>query len=563
MPLNPAARSFGFLLAIAAAISAFAQVRPLDNRPRNCSLSGRITVGGQSAVNAQVAILELPPPADGKTPTRGIAEMETFKAATDADGFYRVQAMPAGRYRVRARLLAFVPANNSLSRSLGKDVTLDDGEAREGVDFALVRGGVITGRVTNAEGKPLIGFRINAMHVDTERRQIGGEEAPLFGEMLETDDRGVYRLYGLPAGRYLISAGDSRVPGILGDGAVRYQRTFHPDTADAKQAKIIEVKEGSEITDVDIRLGLPDKNFEAAGRVVDGDTGGPIAGVTLFAYSQASEAGNNAATDADGAFRITGLVPGKYQLSASFIGSYDSSDYYFERIPFEIGDGNVSSLELKARRGGSISGVVVIEGSNDPALRAQLKKTEVYARVSSNPRFSDAVSSSRAQPDDGGGFRLRGVAQGFVSITFRNNAVPGLSLLRIEKNGAEVRDGFEFGKGEQATGLRIMLGVADGRIRGEAKLTGGSLPEGWTLRIEVWRDGRQQTSTRPDDKGRFLLTNLLEGEYELKLNARSNSPATSNQPAPFGPVTQRVVVPKGGEAQVTITADLGGKQEER
>ena len=355
MPLIPTTRMLVFTVFAAISLTAFAQVRPPDNRSRNCSLSGRVTISGQPAANAQLAILELPSSTDGKAPPPSLAEMQTFKATTDADGFYRVQAMPAGKYRVRARLLAFVPANNSLSRSLGKDITLDDGETREGVDFALMRGGVITGRVTNAEGKPLISFRIDPAHMDAERRQIPGEAAALFGEMLDTDDRGVYRLYGLPGGRYLISAGDSRVSGILGDGAVRYQRTYHPDTTDPKQAKVIEIKEGSEVTDVDIRMGPTDKTFEAAGRVIDGDTSQPIPQLFVFAYSQTSNVGGSAATDAEGAFRITALVPGQYQLNANFMGSPDASDYYFEKTSFEISEGNVSGLELKARRGGTLT----------------------------------------------------------------------------------------------------------------------------------------------------------------------------------------------------------------
>jgi hypothetical protein len=65
----------------------------------------------------------------------------------------------------------------------------------------MIKGGVITGRVTNATGEPLIGVRVNAVMTrgaegNTARRAAA---RPRF-----TDDRGFYRLYGLPPGTYVV-----------------------------------------------------------------------------------------------------------------------------------------------------------------------------------------------------------------------------------------------------------------------------------------------------------------------------------------------------------------------
>src|SRR5262249_44079735 len=152
-----------------------------------------------------------------------------------------------------------------------RTVTLDEGEVREKIDFALIRGGVMTGKVMDDEGAPLIARRLQLYGVD-EQGQKRNYQGPFVYEMSETDDRGVYRIYGLPPGRYIISAGGDPLRG----GGGKFALTYHPDTTDEKQAKVIEIKEGSEVTDVDIRFGSARKTYEAAGRVVDRETGKPV-----------------------------------------------------------------------------------------------------------------------------------------------------------------------------------------------------------------------------------------------------------------------------------------------
>jgi len=63
--------------------------------------------------------------------------------------------------------------------------------------------GVITGRVTTLTGEPMVGVRVIALMVknlngDPERRQFGGR-------LRYTDDRGVYRIYGLRPNTFQIS----------------------------------------------------------------------------------------------------------------------------------------------------------------------------------------------------------------------------------------------------------------------------------------------------------------------------------------------------------------------
>ena len=98
--------------------------------------------------------------------------------------------------------------------------------------------------------------------------------------MNRTDDRGVYRIYGLPEGRYLVSVGYASPERITSSRAF-YPRVFYPNASSESEAKVIEVSEGSEATDVDITVSDPKETRDVSGRVVDADTGQPVEGVRI------------------------------------------------------------------------------------------------------------------------------------------------------------------------------------------------------------------------------------------------------------------------------------------
>src|SRR6185503_18450949 len=63
-----------------------------------------------------------------------------------------------------------------------------------------------TGTVTNSLGEPVIAVRVRATMVRDPR---GETPRSLFTTEQPTDDRGVYRIYGLRPGTYIVSAGGS------------------------------------------------------------------------------------------------------------------------------------------------------------------------------------------------------------------------------------------------------------------------------------------------------------------------------------------------------------------
>jgi len=172
------------------------------------TISGRVTVEGKAVQGIEVLLL-------ARSNNRSSAALA--RALTDAEGRFRLTGVSAGSYQV-------VPVAPTLIASaqpaLGRGarwLDISAGQNAEGVDFALARGGVITGQVTDAEGLPVIAERVTLTPVEGAAPEQG---AVLPSNLsFETDDRGIYRIYGVPPGRYLVSAGQgggARPSGIRG-----------------------------------------------------------------------------------------------------------------------------------------------------------------------------------------------------------------------------------------------------------------------------------------------------------------------------------------------------------
>jgi protocatechuate 3,4-dioxygenase beta subunit len=579
-----------------------AQTPQRDNRPRTASVSGRVTIAGKPAVNAKVVITEANDrPAPGNQgfsmDLQGSGAGEDYVVLTDAEGRYRANNLPEGRYEAHVSLGGCVREKPSPNGSLNESFSVSEGASLENVDFALVRGGVITGRVTDTDGRPLIARAVSLQVVgeggqklDARIQNISNWMTTL--NMFQTDDRGVYRLFGLRAGRYVVSAGgDSNMAFVTG---AEYARVWHPDAADENQAKVIEVAAGGEVTGVDIRLGVAKKTYEASGRVVDDETGKPIAGASVtYTKSEGSGSivdfglpGATPKTDEQGNFHFSGLTPGQYRLSLADFTSFltgGGSGYYSDGAKFEIQSADVAGVEIRAKRGATISGVAVIEDA-DKSAKPGLSQTIImaYSGLSSMPpspnevdenAFASAMTPVSSRIGSDGGFTLKGVRPGKVMIQAFSMNGSALNITRIERGGVEMRNEIMVTEREEISGVRIVFGKGSCVIRGQVNVTGGGELKDWRMSVTASSEKEGVAalfdapggSAEVDDKGRFVIEGLLPGEYQLILRptskADTNSPSSPHVSVPE-PVTQKVIVTKGQEAQVTMTLDLGKKNRE-
>ncbi|HZF37567.1 MAG TPA: carboxypeptidase-like regulatory domain-containing protein [Blastocatellia bacterium] len=522
------------------------------------AITGVVKLGDVPAAGITLALLP-----DRMGPMARQPEI-TNRAVTDEKGEYRFTNVAAGSFRVTPLAEAFVIASGATPRGGGISVTVSEGQTVSNVDLTLARGGVITGRVTDGEGRPVIAERVNLTMMDANGQPQPFSGGNRFG--YETDDRGIYRIYGLPAGRYLVSAGGGDRPGV--SRRIRYPMTYYPDVIEQEQAKPVEVQTDFSAEDIDIHLGAPLKTYAVSGRLVDADSGQPAPGLPVNiapmrvrgaagggAFGGAIGGAVGSIANTDGVFRVAGLTPGRYSASAGssgFLGggAGASSDFYSDPVSFEISGANVTGVEIKVHRGASIAGVVVIDGGNDPngpsVFATQLSRIMISAS-SRGGQQSQAQAQAQGQAGRGGmggqqnfaqvgpdgAFRIGAVAPGRVRLSVNGSGGgTGFALARIERDGAVINGEFNVASGEQVAGVRVVVVSSAGVIQGRVVITGGTLPPGTRLMVSV-RPLNSAGRNRPaqvDASGQFRAEGLAPGNYELRLNAMAVMPG----PGGFG-----------------------------
>ena len=505
------------------------------------AVSGRVMLDGKTSTSVEVVLLT-----DGNERRTEIA-----RTSTDAEGRFRLNIEAAGRYRIMPFAPAYVSSN---ADGIAKVITVAPGEEIKDVDFALVPGGVITGRVLTPDGRPAIAERITVTPVvqsDQSRPTLNLPNA-----MLETDDRGVYRVFGLPLGRYLVSAGTAG-ESVAADSSRRfsYPRTFHPSVSEEAKATVIEVSVGGETSNIDITLSRRAESFSASGRIVDASSNHPMPGMT-FGYAATRENGKmsgapvrNLQTDAKGEFVIPRLTAGRYVV---FVSSSRDTNAYSEMLPFEVTTADVTGLELKAEQGVTVTGTVIVEGVTDANILSRLAGVSV-GNVLYQPELIWTAHDPPIINRDGS-FRFNGLRPGKLKIAANTPRLPrGFSLVRVERDGVAQRDAIDIpSDATDITGVRIVLAYGNGAVRGQAKVKSDELPPGTPLFVFARRTDSSTitASIQVDGRGSFILESLAPAEYELMLGVRD--PGVANGGIRFSTARQTVRVSDNATAEVTL-----------
>jgi protocatechuate 3,4-dioxygenase beta subunit len=528
-----------FLLIFFSALYAHSQTT-LPAKTSTASISGKVTIKGKAAAGIVVGVLLMQ--SSSHQPSRN-------KAVTDDQGNYKIFNIPPGHYQV----VAVAPVYISEGEARGKSILINKDETVENVNIALVRGGVITGRVTDSEGRPVIEEEISLHPAEMSR---GYYSMPM---SVRTDDRGVYRIYGLPPGKYRVGAG---LREMFSGGRPRgqYKMTYHPAATDITQASIIEVTEGSEATNIDITLGRALGTYSAQGRIVDGKTGQPLPNVRyglkffLSEYSGGSTS-TGAVSNSEGEFRFESLSPGKYGV---FFEPPPESAWRADTVRFEVIDQDITGLIVKTSTGASVSGVVVLEGTDEKAAHTNLRKIYLFANA-----FEDNVSggdsqASRIEAD--GSFRIHALKGGLLRFSISTEG--RFQIVRVERDGIVYSKGMRIKDGEQVYGVRVILNYGSGTVRGIFKLEGGTLPQNAVMHVSLRRLGEDQDSPAPsassqvDARGQFFMEGLIPGTYEMIAAVYVIGPGGPVPLGPFRSTKQQVVVTDGGVTNVTVTVNL-------
>jgi uncharacterized surface anchored protein len=185
------------LPACAAALTAQAQQPARDgaHAAGTARLSGVVVTYDQVASPVRGATVTL-------TEVAGGLSKQTTE--TDENGSFTFGELPAGRYDVSAIKAAYLKTSFGATRPerTGTPIAITDGQQVTTITLKMWRGGVITGLLLDAKGRPLPGANVSVRRFQF----VNGARtiAATTSGSATTDDRGVYRVFGLPPGDYAV-----------------------------------------------------------------------------------------------------------------------------------------------------------------------------------------------------------------------------------------------------------------------------------------------------------------------------------------------------------------------
>jgi len=286
---------------------------------------------------------------------------------TGDDGSFEFDGLPAGSFTLSAAKEAYVPMNYGATRTgrPGLALPISAGETRR-IVLRLPRGAVITGRILDASNQPAQGVGVTAF---ARRSAFGMVTYRTSGSAaLPTDDRGTYRIFGLPAGEYLIAVDPQSSDRIGTMGRVNrtftLARVFYPATVDPSQADRIAVRAGEERSGVDIQLQYVP--IASVSGTVTAPAVWTSAAVALAPAEPSFFVSTPSMTvDASGRFSFANVRPGRYRVVARAFGP---AGVQAAEANVMLAGEDVEDLVLPLRPAPSINGLIVFRGDAPPPL---------------------------------------------------------------------------------------------------------------------------------------------------------------------------------------------------
>jgi hypothetical protein len=503
---------FALLLLLVASSQVFAQTPTMHDarseaREATCTVSGTVIRKPDDA------------PLKGATVWLGSDENRehTIATTTAADGRFELRNVPAGHYTLTVHRNGYVDAQYGQKKpnDPGSTLTLRPGQKLADLVFNLRQTGVITGRVSDEDGAPMQGIRVRAVR----EVYINGKMRLQTTDVRESNDLGEFRLFGLLPGRYLISAEPETWNRVVGDrefsgadkssGEKGYAKLYYPGVTDSGKGSAITVKEGDEITSIDILMKQVTV-YRVRGKVVNllpKPSGRRWSQVEVLRINRGAgweSIGATSAGDADGSFEIREIPPGNYTIRV--LSRSDDGRMLVTQQDITVGNADVEGLTLTIEEGVNIPGRVTWDGA--PRLERQ---GFVIAAISTE---NEPFPGTRAEVDDNNQFMFKNVHDG----EFRLDAW-GISkdcyIKEVRYSDSIVPDAtIRVAKGAVGP-LEITLSSRGAHVQGT--VLNDTLPAvgAWAVAIPDKKTRRASYSANTDQYGNFEVRGLPPGKYEL------------------------------------------------
>jgi hypothetical protein len=274
---------------------------------------------------------------------------------TDPAGKFQFKELPADRYSLAVSKLPYLGTVSGARRPgrPGSPIVVTSGAAIGNITIRLPMSSSISGVIRDERGQPSVGANVALFKRTTQHAE---RTLIRIGEVATTDDRGAYRIHGLPPGEYIVSAMQVRqdaarvltnvdVDSVLNGGPpppplepddLAYVPVYFPGTPRLDDARTVTLATGDERQNIDFQVARV-RMGRVAGTVIANELGTyqtvSIAMETVAGSSPMTQALSRI-VDPDNTFTVA-RPPGRYTIFAQSSGS--EKQVAFAEINIEAG----------------------------------------------------------------------------------------------------------------------------------------------------------------------------------------------------------------------------------
>jgi hypothetical protein len=473
---------------------------------------------------------------------------------TNGSGEFQVKDVPAGSYFVMVDAAGIITPLSliDLEEASAEKPNLDeikkhfdeivvDGTNDVTVKVRARRGGAISGKVTYADGDPAINVRVSVMRKKDGRmaRFITNlNPSAFFG--IQTDDRGMYRIAGLPPGEYFVSASetvdhtdgrggreDYMGMGMFGGNSLVV--TYYQGTTKASSATSLQVDAGQEHNEINITL-VERGMHRLSGTVVARRDSSPLnsARITIKSKDDTTTTfpymggGPDTSTDEQGRFTLNEIPDGAYTVTVEppYAGEEVNTDseeqsptlpqptqtpkrkFTRKQQDVTINGSDVTDLTITIMEGASMSGIVTVEGGRP-------LPSQIFVTLEDASGGGVAESSQYVQSD--GKFMIDGLPSGALYMDVLMADAGQHYVKTMTAGGVDLmRDPVVVSEGMNINNVRIVLSPDGATLSGRV-LSATNTPVSGAQLVLIPTDQSRWRAHRS-----FLFeTSAADGSYSI------------------------------------------------
>ena len=394
-------------------------------------------------------------------------------------------------------------------------IELREGETREKVDVALWRAFAVEGRVVDDTGEPVANADVNISPWDVSSRMS-------MGRPRLTDDRGMFRFFGLRVGQYRVCADAGFHFGPSEEAKDKLIRTCYPSAVSDGDAQPVVVS-STDAGPIEIRLQR-NRTYRITGIAID-SSGAPISNAIVNIVSATPGGGSSYGSSSvqvkpGGHFIASGVTPGDYGIQVSTgnwrVPSRDDKTEEMGYVPVRVDAADIDGVVVATSKAAKVAGRIVFEGG--PLEHGTLKLSIMTipddmtgpGRMMFGPRSPAAVRDDMSFELDGlfgtqflmvagaprgwivKSVRYRGDDVTDTAIEFKSSSDPSLLEITLTNQGAIVTGRVLGDDGKESLDASVVLLPAD---------------------VSRWRPFPGLAAIPPKADGTFTIGPVRAGEY--------------------------------------------------